>query len=136
MASDAQYIGNLFERLPPLIGSAVSFAVVAVLMVSVSVRLGLSRSLAEAAPSKQTFSNEIDGGTVALVRECQSRQPLRRRPSGLQLTDNGSGDAKPPPIEPAGQPAQRTLGLRSRGETGLEPIDESADIAVEQNRSL
>ena len=41
VASDAQYIGNLFERLPPLIGSAVSFAVVAVLMVSVSVRLGL-----------------------------------------------------------------------------------------------
>ena len=41
VASDAQYIGNFFERLPPLIGSAVSFAVVAVLMVSVSVRLGL-----------------------------------------------------------------------------------------------
>ena len=41
VASDAQYVGNFFERLAPMAGAVVSFGVVAVLMVSVSARLGL-----------------------------------------------------------------------------------------------
>ncbi|VEG28113.1 ABC transporter ATP-binding protein [Actinomyces howellii] len=41
IASDAQYIGNLGQRLPEVIGAAVSFLVVAVLMLGTSVRLGL-----------------------------------------------------------------------------------------------
>ncbi|MCL3777744.1 MULTISPECIES: ABC transporter ATP-binding protein [unclassified Actinomyces] len=41
VASDAQYLGNVVERLPGLIGAAVSFLVVAVLMLGTSVRLGL-----------------------------------------------------------------------------------------------
>ncbi|WP_244542646.1 ABC transporter transmembrane domain-containing protein [Actinomyces glycerinitolerans] len=41
VASDAQYIGNFAERLPELIGSACAFLVVAVVMLSTSVRLGV-----------------------------------------------------------------------------------------------
>lgn len=41
IASDAQYLGNFVERLPEFLGAAVSFAVVAVLMLHTSVRLGL-----------------------------------------------------------------------------------------------
>lgn len=41
VASDSQYIGNLGERLPEVIGAAVSFLVVAVLMLRTSVRLGI-----------------------------------------------------------------------------------------------
>lgn len=41
VASDAQYIGNFYERLASLIGAVVSFVAVAVLMLMVSVRLGL-----------------------------------------------------------------------------------------------
>ena len=41
IASDADYLGKLIEHLPALLGAAASFLVVAVLMVSVSVRLGL-----------------------------------------------------------------------------------------------
>lgn len=41
IASDAQYLGNFVERLPEFLGAAVSFAVVAVLMLQTSVRLGI-----------------------------------------------------------------------------------------------
>lgn len=41
IASDAQYLGNFVERLPEFLGAAVSFAVVAVLMLHTSVRLGI-----------------------------------------------------------------------------------------------
>ena len=41
VASDAQYMGNFLERLPGLIGAAISFLVVAVLMLRTSVQLGL-----------------------------------------------------------------------------------------------
>ncbi|NDR53101.1 ABC transporter ATP-binding protein [Actinomyces sp. 565] len=41
VASDAQYIGNFAERLPELIGSACAFLVVAAVMLSTSVRLGV-----------------------------------------------------------------------------------------------
>lgn len=41
VASDAQYIGNFAERLPELIGAACAFLVVAVVMLSTSVRLGV-----------------------------------------------------------------------------------------------
>ena len=41
VASDAQYLGNFFQRLPQLAGAVVSFLVVAVLMLATSVRLGL-----------------------------------------------------------------------------------------------
>ncbi|MDO4243576.1 MAG: ABC transporter ATP-binding protein [Actinomyces sp.] len=41
IASDAQHIGNLGQRLPEVIGAAVSFLVVAVLMLGTSVRLGI-----------------------------------------------------------------------------------------------
>ena len=41
IASDAEYLGNLIEYLPALLGAAASFIVVAVLMLRTSVSLGL-----------------------------------------------------------------------------------------------
>ena len=41
IASDAEYLGNLIEYLPALLGAAASFLVVAVLMLRTSVSLGL-----------------------------------------------------------------------------------------------
>ncbi|WP_448760483.1 ABC transporter transmembrane domain-containing protein [Actinomyces oricola] len=41
VASDSQHLGNLAQRLPTLLGAVASYAVVAVLMLGTSVRLGL-----------------------------------------------------------------------------------------------
>ncbi|MDU0347465.1 ABC transporter transmembrane domain-containing protein, partial [Actinomyces sp. MRS3W] len=41
VASDAQYVANFAERLPELIGAACAFLVVAVIMLTTSVRLGI-----------------------------------------------------------------------------------------------
>jgi len=79
IASDAEYLGNLIEYLPALLGAAASFIVVAVLMLRTSVSLGLVVIL----------GMPLVAAIVTLVI-----RPLQKRQAGPG--GGGGGGAAPP----------------------------------------
>ena len=77
IASDADYLGNLIEYLPALLGAAVSFLVVAVLMLRTSVSLGLIVIL----------GMPLVAAIVTLViRPLQKRQAIQREAQSAVTT--------------------------------------------------
>ena len=77
IASDADYLGNLIEYLPALLGAAVSFLVVAVLMLRTSVSLGLIVIL----------GMPLVAAIVTLViRPLQKRQAVQREAQSAVTT--------------------------------------------------
>ena len=77
IASDAEYLGNLIERLPALLGAAASFIVVAVLMLRTSVSLGLVVIL----------GMPLVAAIVTLViRPLQKRQAVQREAQSAVTT--------------------------------------------------
>ena len=77
IASDADYLGNLIEHLPALLGAAASFLVVAVLMLRTSVSLGLIVIL----------GMPLVAAIVTLViRPLQKRQAVQREAQSAVTT--------------------------------------------------
>ena len=77
IASDAEYLGNLIEYLPALLGAAASFIVVAVLMLRTSVSLGLVVIL----------GMPLVAAIVTLViRPLQKRQAVQREAQSAVTT--------------------------------------------------
>ena len=77
IASDAEYLGNLIEHLPALLGAAASFTVVAVLMLRTSVSLGLVVIL----------GMPLVAAIVTLViRPLQKRQAIQREAQSAVTT--------------------------------------------------
>ena len=77
IASDAEYLGNLIEHLPALLGAAASFIVVAVLMLRTSVSLGLVVIL----------GMPLVAAIVTLViRPLQKRQAVQREAQSAVTT--------------------------------------------------
>ena len=77
IASDAEYLGNLIEYLPALLGTAASFIVVAVLMLRTSVSLGLVVIL----------GMPLVAAIVTLViRPLQKRQAVQREAQSAVTT--------------------------------------------------
>ena len=77
IASDAEYLGNLIEYLPALLGAAASFLVVAVLMLRTSVSLGLIVIL----------GMPLVAAIVTLViRPLQKRQAVQREAQSAVTT--------------------------------------------------
>ena len=77
IASDAEYLGNLIEYLPALLGAAASFIVVAVLMLRTSVTLGLVVIL----------GMPLVAAIVTLViRPLQKRQAVQREAQSAVTT--------------------------------------------------
>ena len=77
IASNAEYLGNLIEHLPALLGAAASFTVVAVLMLRTSVSLGLVVIL----------GMPLVAAIVTLViRPLQKRQAIQREAQSAVTT--------------------------------------------------